>query len=249
MPRFLNKVTLTGADLYTSYTGMARLTAMYPFVEWGILLSESRMGQDNRYPPLGWITDLAEGRHFDGHLAGHLCGRWARDLIAGGHEYEKFAHENDIAGLFGRIQLNISHLFNKMGRDDLEKLNLALKAPAWSHVRFIIQVRSYDLPESWKDRHDLDFLFDCSGGRGVLPEYWPGAIQHCGYAGGLTPENLAGQLPLIAEASNGSGVWIDAESGLRTSEVFDTVKAEDFLATAQQYVIDGTEDAAVGQAT
>jgi phosphoribosylanthranilate isomerase len=243
--KFLNRVTLTGADFFTSYNGMARLTSLYPFAEWAILLSASKMGQENRYPALEWIQDLRDNAFGPQSLAGHLCGRWARDFIAGGDEYLKFAKDNNIHRMFGRIQLNISHIYHSMDRDGIRKLDEAIRNPEWSHVRFIIQVRSYELPRNWIDqdsvgqRQNVDVLFDCSGGRGVLPDEWPAAIPNCGYAGGLTPENVAGQLLKIglkAQTQLDKGVWIDAESGVRTNEVFDLQKVENFLIAAAPHV-------------
>jgi len=63
-------------------------------------------------------------------------------------------------------------------------------------------------------------LFDSSGGRGLAPVSWPAPLPGttCGYAGGLGPDTLTEQLPLIHTAANGRGYWIDMEGRLRTPE-------------------------------
>jgi len=69
-------------------------------------------------------------------------------------------------------------------------------------------------------------LFDISGGAGILPAQWPKPqymstdTDHCyhGYAGGLGPDNLETQLPLIAEAAGNTRIWIDMETRVRSSD-------------------------------
>jgi phosphoribosylanthranilate isomerase len=80
-------------------------------------------------------------------------------------------------------------------------------------------------------------LLDRSGGRGILDGDWPGPPSApCGYAGGLTPDNVAAQLDRIAAVAGDAKVWIDAESGLRDErDRFDLRKAERFLAAAETW--------------
>ena len=46
----LKCVTMTGADEDTDISRMIYLSRRYPFVEWGVLISATRSGQQNRYP-------------------------------------------------------------------------------------------------------------------------------------------------------------------------------------------------------
>ncbi len=80
-------------------------------------------------------------------------------------------------------------------------------------------------------------LFDASGGAGTLPREWPKPIYidvepgehgcgeqfpaYHGYAGGLGPQNLATEIPRIAEAAGDAPIWIDMETHVRTPD--DTV--------------------------
>jgi phosphoribosylanthranilate isomerase len=82
-------------------------------------------------------------------------------------------------------------------------------------------------------------LFDLSGGNGILPEHWPKATKYgfCGYAGGLSPENLEEQLAIIDQCTDGP-VWVDAESMVRSNgdQQFDLEKVERFLQIAEKWV-------------
>jgi phosphoribosylanthranilate isomerase len=49
----------------------------------------------------------------------------------------------------------------------------------------------------------------------------------CGYAGGLSPDNVESQIKLIRKVA--SHFWIDAETGLRTNGEFDLTKVEQFI--------------------
>jgi len=73
-----------------------------------------------------------------------------------------------------------------------------------------------------EDRHH--YLLDQSAGRGILPHYWSDVYSNIkGFAGGLSPENLDGQLPAI-QSVGGDRWWCDMESGLRTDDWFDLDK-------------------------
>jgi hypothetical protein len=88
-------------------------------------------------------------------------------------------------------------------------------------------------------RYNVSTLFDISHGAGVLPIEWPEVIEgaSCGYAGGLSPDNVSAQLDKIAYAAGETVFWIDAETKLRSEddETFDLVKVEQFLAGASAW--------------
>ena len=72
-------------------------------------------------------------------------------------------------------------------------------------------------------------LFDASRGCGIERSDWPVPLPgtHCGYAGGLGPDNLATQLTRIQAAAGDYAYWIDMEGKLRTPEdLFDIGRAE-----------------------
>lgn len=243
--KFLKCVTVTGADNRTDRREMYDIAQEFPFVEWGILLTKSK-GGTTRYPDEMWIDQLFS---YPMNYAGHLCGSWGRDFANGGRafamERPRWITPLPILGtLFKRIQLNIAPTINNL------KLDLLVNAVnnSFFDSRFIIQIKGH-VPIWWPlDRLDqVDFLFDASGGRGIATDYWPHPItfvndkrtllSNCGYAGGLTPNNLTEQLKQMKDASEGQPIWIGVESGVRTDDVFDLEKVRKFLQIAEPYVI------------
>ena len=81
-------------------------------------------------------------------------------------------------------------------------------------------------------------LFDLSGGTGRLSDEWPSSEEFCGYAGGLTPDNVVDQLERIGQACCYHPIWIDVESGVRdSSDRFRMDEVERFIEAVLPYVI------------
>ncbi len=76
-------VTLTGADDNTKHEELLRVSALYPFVEWGILFSQKKSGLAERYPSWDWVVDLAKKTNENTNLSAHLCGQWVDDAMSG----------------------------------------------------------------------------------------------------------------------------------------------------------------------
>ena len=238
-------VTMTGADDNTSVDEMARLSERYPFAEWGILFSQARSGE-SRYPSLDWVEGLFDHKL---RLSAHLCGKWVSDAMKFGRV--TFLND-DMDELFDRVQFNMNEgRLHKALHPDSDLLWSALS----DSMPFILG-GDYSLITEWnntKTRDIRDFflsgvsiLFDASGGRGVLAKSWPspyvvnGTTLFCGYAGGLSPDNLEEQLfglqsQLASQSCDGAEIWIDAESGLRTKDEFDLEKCEQFLKIAEPW--------------
>lgn len=239
-------VTLTGADDDTSIEEMMLLSEQYPFVEWGILFSQSRSGVP-RYPSIEWIDELWDSSTMKTHLSAHLCGKWVSDVISLG--VLTFLND-DQCDMFGRIQLNMAadrlrKVLDPMKKDH-ELLWQAIGGEqvilggAFSAVEMKMDLRSFFL-------NDVSVLFDTSGGKGELTKEWPSPYVvndtplFCGYAGGLSPENLEEQLLLIeqacqVEARREPEIWIDVETGVRTKDKFDLKKCEEFLKIAESWI-------------
>ncbi len=244
MEKFIRIVTITGIDKHTSISKLQDLQAEFPFVEWGVLMSESKEGLDNRYPSLDHIEKL---RHRQLNLSGHLGGAWARDVAEGGYKFIK--ERNQLLLMFNRIQLNISNILNHADSAELKN-----GVDSFIHPRIIIQIGKNG---TWGNQlkpiiNKVDILFDGSGGRGTVPEFWPYPLlaydttvrlRNCGYAGGLNIGNLEEQIQRIKVVSMGMPIWIDTESGVRTDEVLDLDKVRQFLTIAKPYVLDGNDDA------
>jgi len=213
-----------------------QLSEKYPFVEWAILFSKVKQGQ-TRYPSEAWIQDLiAKSADFSALFAAHLCGKWVRQVCKG--DWSFLPEMPCDLKFFDRIQLNF-HCYVKRIKDqeafvkplldmDVEKFDI--------NCQFIFQLNDLNSPLlAYATSEGLDAVpfFDLSGGAGKLPEKWPVSVDMCGYAGGLSPENLEEQLRIIDEKAQGY-TWVDSESGVRTDNQFDLDKVERFLKIAEK---------------
>jgi hypothetical protein len=235
----LDRVTITGADhTIAGHEQLLRIAELYPFVEWGILLSSSSEGRP-RFPPLRWIEDfLSVHRGHGWSISGHLCGAWVRNLCAGGTLFEQ--ERPSIARRFDRMQLNFHASRHDVRPHDLVR-GLQHYSPALGYIFQFDDVNNGLLEYAAAAGVKTAPLFDISGGAGILPDAWPKPIgEYNGYAGGLSPYNLREQLERIAEAAGDARVWIDVETHVRTDvrgvETFDVDKVERFLEIAAPWV-------------
>lgn len=252
--RILNRVTITGADESIDPYDLIDIYDSYPFVEWGILMSSSSWPNGrNRFPSSEWLRELynlsaEEDRFYEiggwihvkkFPMSCHLCGSWASSVFSGEWKHLQ-ATGGFIPNMFLRYQLNTHGTKQKKYNNEL--MVNALKAPWFKGRQIIIQMddaNNYIFDEI-KDQVVSAPLFDLSHGAGILPKGWPIKPEgrYCGYAGGLSPENLEEQMELIFESAGRGPVWIDAETHLRTEdEEFDLDKVKDFLEAASQWVI------------
>jgi hypothetical protein len=235
----IDKLTITGADDSVSPADLVELSAAHPFVEWGILFSQSRE-RTPRYPSRKWVAGLCGlAREHRMSLSAHLCGKWARDIVERGEPTILKDHA-DHWPLFHRVQLNVSHHHEPIG---LRALEFMEKECAGGGKQFIVQTnRQYDmLFQSLIGNRWAAPLFDTSGGTGLLPARWPEPYVgvYCGYAGGLKPDNLEAQMAAIAcFYDDGQAAWVDMESGVRSldNESLDLAKVRKCLEIAAGFV-------------
>lgn len=221
----LNKVTFTGVDDRTNIEELQAIVKDYPFVEFGVLMSENntRNSGKNRYPGVETIRNL---KCAGLPLAAHICGRIAREAMATGNfaEIVDFLNGMECSGAFQRYQLNIK------GFHDYKVFDYQGDKP------IIIQVEDEDAARYYEDMCSrnglLQALFDKSGGEGKYDcggfERGLAAPGYVGFAGGLSAENIAFTLGYIttgkAQHCTVPTYWIDMESGVRTDDWFDTAK-------------------------
>lgn len=77
----LTGVTISGADDGVTFPSLLALSAEFPFVEWGVLVS-GRSGRP-RYPSVWWLAGI-RGVPGVRRYAYHACGQESRALQAGG---------------------------------------------------------------------------------------------------------------------------------------------------------------------
>lgn len=251
MRKFLNRVTITGADDSTDIDLMVAVSKARPWVEWGILLSESSMGKKPRFPSKEWLARLcaAKAENPGMRLSAHVCGAWARQFAKDGGIDFKFdlgfmlssagaktsAIQHDIfVATFGRVQINVR---SERAETDVDAVARAIRDLHPTQVIFQSNDANDWLLEALDGRSlNVVGLADKSGGKGVLPGEWPeDGGPGWGYAGGLTPDNLREQIEKIERVS-GDGAWIDAEAGLRADDKLDMGLVGRFLDIASAVV-------------
>jgi phosphoribosylanthranilate isomerase len=229
----INKLTITGPDDNTDPLDLVRLSNEYPFVEWGILFSGSKVGQQ-RYPTLNWVDNLVHG-FSDVSLSAHFCGQYAKDVL----NNKNYSAIGWLPKRFKRVQLNYN--FARSSGYDLQHLVEFVKY--FSNKSIILQYNKSNAERL--DRLLLDelpdtinFLYDSSGGNGKVIESIGSNIKdhYTGYSGGLSPDNIeeiCGKVVAVPEDYN---VWLDLETGVRTNNEFDLNKVEQVLKIVSQFI-------------
>jgi len=214
----IDKISFTGADNRTDIKDLVQLQGQYPRIEWAILYFPERDGLA-RNPTLEWREQFYREKL---QSAMHLCGSGVNQFAEGN---SKLINEIE---QFGRIQINLKP---RWASQELVE-SLIKRCEDFSHIQFITQYNSDNMVYMplWQQVKNHAWLFDASLGKGVSPHAWPQPIAHkdCGYAGGLSPQNIDYELPRIRSVAQHSTqkIWIDMESGVRTNDQFDLDKVK-----------------------
>jgi hypothetical protein len=229
----IDKVTITGADDMITYLDLLTLQEDFPFVEWGVLFSESRAG-NKRYPSANHRKN-----HFIGglNLSAHFCGWWAKQVLEEGN----FNLISNLPDQYKRVQLNYNFANSHASWKLKELSNFASSE---DNRRIIIQYNRSNQPhvDAWLSRDSvpskIHFLYDASGGRGTeIKSIEPPIGGHyTGYAGGLSLENIDPVCCDIGRVTNDSSVWVDLETGARTNDQFDLKKTREILDKTQYHL-------------
>jgi len=227
----LTRITITGADDAVDPAELAALSREFPFVEWGVLISDSRAGTP-RYPTRAWVAwfEQACWRGKGVHGSAHLCGEAARSVLAGKEERLIV-----LRAAFERVQLNG---FTEASNELLDLLQ------RWHGIQWILQAPEDSVADAvvsvatlLSRRARVSALWDPSGGRGLRSDSLVASslIGHVpyGYAGGIGPDNVVetAQVVLGLGAS-----WLDMESGGRTDDRFDLAKVRAVLEAVAPFV-------------
>ena len=219
----LRYMTCTGCDDHTNLDQMLTLQKEFPFLEFGILVHSSKLGL-GRYPSERWLQSLLARRNEFTHLAMHVCGEKTLDFVFKPNKaYSYFAM---IAKEFPRIQLNLpAGYFDRLDINEF----IGFFSNLHPHQEIITQHnKAHENLHIVVGEPNHAVLFDSSGGRGITRQSWPTPLpkkeNRCGFAGGLSPENLEKELPLLQAAAGDQEFWIDMETGVRTNDRFDLSK-------------------------
>ncbi|OGW72575.1 MAG: hypothetical protein A3J72_03120 [Nitrospirae bacterium RIFCSPHIGHO2_02_FULL_40_19] len=235
--KIVRVVTVTGADDSIRPEELISIAKDYPFVEFGILLSKKQQG-NKRFPSRNWWEELyILWRKNKLALSGHLCGEWVRKLCLGIPSFfEEFGYTRK---MFSRFQLNFHAEHHPV--DDKKLSDLIRQYHCYKPIIFQMDGVNEKIFYSLDARWEITAfpLFDQSGGNGLLPGEWPKQPpnQYCGYAGGLSPDNLQQEMERISKVAPGP-IWIDAETLLRSEDdkVFNLEKVRRFLEAAKPWV-------------
>lgn len=240
----LTKVTITGADDSVNPFDLIEISKKYPFVEFGILLSKKHIAAGApRFPTTNWTSSLGCYAHKHGiKLSAHICGKWVRDIMVGDWAILNEGHIV-LLNACDRIQFNFNaatHAFDADAfLDHVGKIQMRMELS-----QYIFQhdgVNNHCLKAAERAGMNAVPLFDLSGGTGALPLHWPsssGFDHGCGYAGGLSPENVADQLAKIEKVCGDKEIWIDVETKVRSADNLhlDLGKVDAFLRAASGFV-------------
>lgn len=220
----IDRVTITGADDTTDVHWMQDMTELFPFVEWGILVSETNMGCP-RFPSLEWIAKLSPCASAITRgpmsLSMHVCGKWVRQICKGRwSEFLKF-HSN-VLGDYRRIQLNFHSYKHLVNEAFFQKAFIHTKANDWQLIFQVDGVNNDLVKKAVHGGINAVPLFDLSGGAGIVPAKYEDPIWNVynGYAGGLGPENVLSECDKISQVvgAGAEKIWIDMETRVRTPD-------------------------------
>jgi len=212
----LKAVTFTGADNNTNIDNINNIKNTNPLVEFAVLHNITSQGS-SKFPDFWWMTQFV---NININRAIHLCGKTCYEFINGNLPKNYFIAYCNRSN-FSRIQLNFNNKFIDFShRQKIYTLS--------QQYHLVLQYNKGNkfLCDSLIDMGaEVDFLFDSSGGRGILNKQWPEPIKghYCGYAGGLNPDNVLEEVKKISEICP-YDYWIDMESGVRTNDRFDLDK-------------------------
>lgn len=250
MPHHLRFITLTGVDDWTNLAELLALSRDYPFVEWGALYDPRKAGMAPRYPSLESIERFAAfAQEHDLHAALHLCGPIVKELIEMSDLDDPEHPVMQLAGRFGRVQLNCNIRGSKLDSGSLLCLMDRLKRSE-SRTRAIVQYHegNRQFAELLLQNNQYDVLFDESGGRGVQRTSWPDRVwtsfSRPGFAGGIGPDNIESVFDSLRKLPLKSAFWVDMEQRIRDErDRLDLVLCERVLRAGAQF-IQAEEDAA-----
>lgn len=225
----LYAITFTGIDGKTDLGELWDLQCKYPYVEWGVLVSQNWRTNGNRYFNPSMLPALDRGLC----LSAHMCGKIAREFANG--NINPFVNwSKGRFDLFTRCQLNISKS-NGVPEKFVQTDEMRILFD-----QVILQqkgVNDCGLFMNSKEDERVSILLDASGGNGIdTPiEILDANPNLVGYAGGINPENVESKLTYLLENVNGQ-FWIDMESGVRTDDWFDLDKVKQVLEICHKYV-------------
>jgi hypothetical protein len=256
---YIDKVTITGVDDSVDRGLLYDLSDRFPFVEWGVLYHPGSEGKP-RYPSDDWIEKFDRYAPDFVSRSVHLCGEAATAFCDGDLSVVRDSAYH--SPRYGGIQVNIHDGIRRGVNSFSEIADLLIRSN--KVVPTIVQLNDITRPivsalSKKRDGNYVRVLIDSSRGKGIsvpIPSekenvelYNLLKTTRCGFAGGISPNNVMSVAKQIAGISNlhyevrsiltwekliPPSTWIDMESGVRTDNEFDMAKVEAVLVKMQR---------------
>ncbi len=181
-----------------------------------------------------WVDDILDATTGTAvRLSAHLCGGFVRAFVAKPDTPSQMTtFHKMLATSFCRVQLNVTGILDHTDPSCYD-VRCAIQRVAPMRVITQFKAGNLTLTDYLINLQNHEILFDESGGTGTLPHAWkpPFATTRCGYAGGLSPDNIASHIGDIRTAARKApDIWIDMETGVRTDDAFDLEKVTRVMA-------------------
>lgn len=238
---FLKTVVCSGINENNNICDAIEFLKKYKNAEFGVQCSPKKAGYHS--PRFEWLKELlskVNEQKIENKIALHLNEGFVVSFCDG-KVPDEISDLLDTGNAVGRLQLNF-----KIGREtfasgnvpDIQTLKKTMQAVAPHAI--ILSASQPNLPFIHKAYHQqmkFDALFDDSFGEGIAPNtrkppLFEDVFQ--GYAGGLSPENVAQELHKIEKLAKGA-VFIDAEGKLKQDGCFSFEKAQRFVQNALDF--------------
>lgn len=210
----------------------------HPNVEFGVQCSPKKASYGTlRFDWLKALTRKLNDENIEKRIALHLNEGFVVSFCDGKVPDEILDLLSKGNGI-GRLQLNFKisrEVFASGKIPDLQTLQKTAQTVLPHPI--ILSASEANLPFICKAYHQkmkFDVLYDDSFGEGIMPDVRkPPLFEDVfqGYAGGLSPENVATELQKIEKVAKGE-VFIDAEGKLKENGLFSFERAEKFVQNA-----------------
>lgn len=227
------KLSITGSDNEVNIKDLQSLALEYPQLELAILYLPEKENQA-RNPGKSWRDEFFSLVP-NSQTAIHLCGGSCFNTILNDdfEDSELFIELKKTQ----RIQMNINARKKIFNNFEIYKIySKLLKHNFTLILQYHERSQEWIIPyiENVEDKHkqNIHILLDSSLGKGVSPDNFsvPEELKTLnypiGFAGGLNPENISSYYHSIKNFDL-PAYWLDLESGSRTENKFDMLKAKE----------------------
>lgn len=227
-------MTITGADDSVDPNELVAISEEFRFVEWGILFSPERQGNEPRYPSLRWLEKFYSVIPAHLNRAAHVCGQHARDILFDGYFNDNHdAFRRDHLDNFSRIQVNgfgkymelqkpSEHLCDVLQRKDRGRYIMQVQEQG-SHAAKLAGALEMVFGSN------VEAIYDPSGGTGLsLGASYPNRMMQppftnsivMAYAGGINVSNVRTTVKRIKSEFDyfTNHFSLDMETGARSDD-------------------------------